>query len=106
MNSEKREVETTVSNEKAFKSKKMVAESKEKLIYLGPSIKDKIMGNTIFSNGISKELKEISKEIPAIKSLIVPINKLSKVRKELQEKDSVISICYQKVTDFLIRKGE
>lgn len=92
------------------KGKKIVIEPKQTaktaVVYIGPAIKDVVMSNTVFSNGISKELELFCKELPILTTLIVPINRLAIVREGLQDKQSAISICYQKVVEHLEKKGE
>lgn len=78
--------------------------SKEVVIYVGPEIVEVVAANTIFNNGISKELENAIVEFPAIKKLIIPIKELSAARMQINTKDSALAICYKKVCEYAKEK--
>ena len=60
--------------------KKKTAETTGQLIYAGPTITNVVKQYTIYTNGLPKILEEKIEEVPAIKKLIVPVNRLREVR--------------------------
>lgn len=75
------------------------------VIYIGPSIPGVVTTNTIFNNGISTELETLKGKLPAIKELIVPVDKLVAARAKLRDRKSATSICYEKALLYT-EKGE
>lgn len=67
------------------------------VVYIGPTIKHKLKKNTVFANGIPEIGKEIEKDIPAIKSLFVPLKDIADAKKEVDTKDSALNLIYKKV---------
>ena len=65
--------------------------------YIGPSIQGVVSKNTVLNNGLTKVLEEKCKEIPAIRSMIVPVEKLAYARMDADIKGSNINICYEEV---------
>lgn len=92
----------TVSKIKAATS---LVETTKSVMYIGPTIKGVVSQNTIFNNGLPSSLEEKKKEIPALYSLVVPIEQLAQARKELKERNSVIGTCYKQVLLYLNEKG-
>lgn len=74
------------------------------VIYIGPTIPGAAAMNTIFNNGITEELEKVTKEMPALASLIVPIEKASKARGQLSEPDSPVRICFEKALEYIGRR--
>lgn len=68
-------------------------------IYIGPTIKNIVSESTIFSNGLTPQLKELMEKRPEVKMLIVPVDKLATARRALLKKDSAESICYKKLEE-------
>lgn len=70
-------------------------------IYVGPSLPSgKLQSNTVFKGNFKKivdMLSGIIDEIPQIKNLIIPINKLSEYEKKLNRKDNIISKYYSDI---------
>lgn len=75
------------------------------VVYIGPTIPGVVTTNTIFNNGISNELQILTGELPAIKELIVPVDKLVGARAKLRDRKSATSICYEKALLYA-KKGE
>lgn len=117
MSSKKREVltevqetpEETVQEETVQEAEETTKEAsvKEKTpevapvqqIYIGPTIKNVVSESTIFSNGLTPQLKELMEQRSEVKMLIVPVDKLAEARKALLKKDSAESICYKKLEE-------
>lgn len=70
------------------------------LIYVGPSTK-KLQRFTVFQNGLPLEVKQYSKDCPAIEALFVPVQKLNEVQANLQDSASAESIFYAKANEYL-----
>lgn len=64
--------------------------------YIGPTIPGVARG-TVFNNGISETLKKAAEDMPAFKSLIVPLSELNKAQTELQDKNSARARMYKLV---------
>lgn len=88
------------------KEKKMPQQAEKRMvIYLGPEIPGVVAAGTVFKNGLTKKLEEEIKEIPAINMLLVPVQDVVKVKKELTKEASAVKICYQKVAEYAAKKG-
>lgn len=75
------------------------------MVYAGPTISGVVTANTVFNNGITTELQELALKVPAVKALIVPVEKLGESRAQLNNATSAISICYARVLEYT-KKGE
>jgi hypothetical protein len=71
-------------------------ETEEIKAYIGPTIPGVARG-TVFNNGISEILKKAAEDMPAFKSLIVPLAELNKAQTELQDKNSARARMYKLV---------
>ncbi len=71
-------------------------ETEEIKAYIGPTIPGVARG-TVFNNGISEILKKAAEDMPAFKSLIVPLTELNKAQTELQDKNSARARMYKLV---------
>lgn len=76
----------------------------ETLIYLGPPISGVTMPGAVYRNGLTPQMQKMQKEIPAFGRLLVAVENAARIRKELQDPQSAVSICYQKVVEH-VRKG-
>lgn len=91
-----------MNEEKTVKTQAKTAVKRETIqkgpvIYIGPSIKNIVSTGTVYNNGIPKLLKEEIERQPVLKSLIIPIEKLADVQKDLHIPESAVSIIYKKV---------
>lgn len=83
-------------------STKRNKKTNETVIYCGPTIrKVDLRQNQVFNAGIPETYSEVIQECPAIKSLIVPVSQLPKVKSALSVSSSPESILYKKVNTFL-----
>ena len=78
-------------------------EKKEAQIYLGPSFKGVIEG-MVYNNGLPPALEEAAKKMPAIRELVVPINRAAEAMRELTKPDSAMRRFYQRAWNY--GKGE
>lgn len=86
----------TMTAPKAFPSKAQ---------YLGPNMSDDqgiFVSGTIFSNGIPEEYQLRALNEPAFSRLIVPFDRVAKVKLELMNADSSYSRLYKQVRDAYI----
>lgn len=84
-----------------------------KAVYLGPNMSDDhgvFISGTIFNNGIPQVYQLRALNDPAFSRLIVPFDRVGKVKQELMDADSSYSRLYNKVRDAYIanqtRKGK
>lgn len=74
-------------------------------IYLGPPIYGVVTTGRVFTDGLTPQLAELAAELPAIRMLLIPVERAAAARKELQNKESAISIGYQAVAAYVEQKG-
>lgn len=67
------------------------------VVYIGPSIPNIAKQGTVFNNGLPEALTEKAKEIPAINTLIVPVERLAQANAELAKEGSALNILFSKV---------
>jgi len=77
---------------------------KETLVYLGPEIPGVAAVGTVFKNGLTKKLEEMTRELPAVKMLLVPVRNVVRTKKELEKESSVVKTCYQRVAEYAAQK--
>lgn len=80
-------------------AKKTPAAKKQgNLIYLGPTITGVVRHSTIFKNGVlPQKLNKCVEEFPAMKKLLVSMDEISKVTKELMKEQSAVATIYAQV---------
>ena len=76
------------------------------VIYLGPDILGVIYRGTVLNNGLTEKQEATVREMPALKMLFVPLKDAVRIRKQLKDKKSAASICYQKAAEYAKQKGE
>ena len=81
------------------------AEKKDAVIYLGPPIMGVAMPGTVYKNGLTPQLQKAVKEAPVLNRLLVATGNAQKVRKDLKDPQSAVSICYQGVLEYAKKKG-
>ena len=69
------------------------------LVYVGPSNKI-IDSNAVYSNGIPKNISENFKECPSLEKLFVPIDNLVDAQKQLNDKETALSLFYNKAKQY------
>lgn len=66
-------------------------------VYCGPSVRGVARQYTTFQGGIPGPLKELIRQHPAVRSLIVPTGRFADVRRKLETIGTAEYIVYQKV---------
>lgn len=82
--------------------KKVAAQinSKEDVMYLGPTISGVVKYSTVFKKGVFTEnVKEHIGQIPCMKELFVPLGELPGAMKELKKENSVLKTIYIQVAE-------
>lgn len=88
------------------KKKVVLQEAKrEAVIYLGPEIPGIVSKGVVFNNGLTPQMESAVNELPALKTLIVPISETVRAKKELKNEVSAIGICYKKAIKYAAQKG-
>ena len=75
------------------------------VIYMGPAIAGVAVPGTVFQNGLPPRLAKMSKELPALKRLLVETGKAQQARKDLRNPQSALSVCYQNALEYVKKKG-
>lgn len=73
-------------------------------MYIGPTISGIVKNSTIFIGELPDRLNKLTEELPCIKNLIVPIDKLTKAKQALFEQGSVENVSYNNILNY--GKGE
>lgn len=97
--------DTTAAEEKATAAEKNKVAPVQRVIYIGPTIKGVVVENTVFSNGLPKELNERMEKVPAMKSLLVKVEDLARAKRYVNLEGSAENMCYKKVIESM-EKGE
>lgn len=74
-------------------------DKQETMIYCGPDIKGVAKTFSAFRE-IPRELSEAAQKCPVIKSMIVPVEKLAEMRRQLRENGSTPHIFSKKIAEF------
>ena len=76
-------------------AKKTPAKKQGSLIYLGPTITGVVRHSTTFKNGVlPQKLNGCVEEFPAMKKLLVSMEEIPAVTKELMKEQSALSTIY------------
>lgn len=70
---------------------------RETVMYIGPSIKDVVLTGTLYNNGLPEPLKREIERRPVVGSMVLPVNGLSKVYRQLAVPGSAWEVLYDKV---------
>ena len=78
--------------------KATTAKKQSNLMYLGPTITGVVRHSTIFKNGVlPKKLNECVEQFPAMKMLLVSMEEIPAVTKELNKEQSALGTIYAQV---------
>lgn len=69
--------------------------------YCGPTIKGIAPRYTVFVDGLPEKLKEKVEQVPFLKALIVPLDKLAEMRVKIEQDGTRENILYKKATDLM-----
>ncbi len=72
----------------------------EKVVYVGPTIPGVASHNTIYNNGLPKELTDAQDKEPAFKALVVPLSALSNALREINGKTGATYVFYEKALGY------
>lgn len=75
---------------------KSVNQTKETLIYCGPTIKNVVVSGEAFNNGLPKKLEKLL-ENKAIKRLIVPIDRIVDTKKNIKKNGTIENLSYKQI---------
>lgn len=95
--------EITVTETKPVVTENKVKKSAEKInnasvMYIGPTIEHVVQHSTVFKNGVLPVgLKKLIEDAPYVNKLLVPIDALPAAMRELNQKDSALSVISEKV---------
>lgn len=67
------------------------------VMYVGPTIRGVAAEGSLFKNGLPELLKNEMEKQPAIRDLIVPVDRLAEANKELAMPGSALAAVYRKV---------
>lgn len=78
--------------------------SMKQCMYIGPSISGVIKTSTIFIGELPARLNKLIEELPCVRNLIVPIDRLTRAKQALSGQGSVENVSYHQILDY--KKGE
>lgn len=67
------------------------------VMYVGPTIRGVAAAGSLFKNGLPELLKREMEKQPAIRDLIVPVDRLAEANKELAMPDSALAAVYREI---------
>lgn len=73
----------------------------EPVVYVGPTVQNIVVANTVFNNGITEVLKNKCDTLPTLATMIVPLSEYSQVLAELRSPTSALSLLYKKIEEEL-----
>lgn len=77
--------------------KKSTKAASAAIVYCGPTIRGVAKQYTVFQNGLPAALEEAAQAKPAIRGLIVPLEKLPEAMRDLRNGSGSIFALYQSV---------
>lgn len=99
MNSEEKSTAAVQQRTKRKEEAKRVPERKEAkgaVVYIGPAIKDVAVAGGVYTNGLPERLKDEIGRRPALRELVVPVEKLAEAKKELAKPGSALAEIYKR----------
>lgn len=69
--------------------------------YCGPTVKGIAPQYTVFVDGLPEKLKEKVEQVPFLKALIVPLDKLAEMRVKIEQDGTRENILYKKAADLM-----
>lgn len=77
------------------------AEAVGTVAYCGPTVKGIAPQYTVFVDGLPEKLKEKVEQVPFLKALIVPLDKLAEMRVKIEQDGTRENILYKKAADLM-----
>lgn len=96
MSTEKTEKKTEV-----VKEAQPAAEAAGAVAYCGPTVKGIAPQYTVFVDGLPEKLKEKAEQVPFLKALIVPLDKLAEMRVKVEQGGTRENLLYQNAVSVL-----
>ena len=96
MSTEKTEKKTEV-----VKEAQAAAETAGAVAYCGPTVKGIAPQYTVFVDGMPEKLKEKVEQVPFLKALIAPLDKLAEMRVKIEQDGTRENILYKKAADLM-----
>ena len=100
-------IEKTEKKTEAVKEAQPVTETTGAAAYCGPTVKGIAPQYTVFVDGLPEKLKEKVEtkekveQVPFLKALIVPLDKLAEMRVKIEQDGTRENILYKKATDLM-----
>lgn len=90
------EAQSVKKTDKVKKEAVRATDSRDNIMYLGPTIMGILRHSTVFKNGVfPKKVEECVTEFPIMKKLFVTMEELPKAVNELKKEQSVLSTVYR-----------
>lgn len=77
----------------------MTRKENKKVMYLGPTIRGVVKNGAVFEGGIPKNLEKIAGKKPIIQNLIVPLENIVDVSKNIRVEGTAEAIAFDKITE-------
>ena len=77
----------------------MTRKENKKVMYLGPTIRGVVKNGAVFEGGIPKNLEKIAGKKPIIQNLIVPLENIVDVSKNIRVEGTPEAIAFDKIAE-------
>ena len=77
----------------------MTKKENKKVMYLGPTIRGVVKNGAVFEGGIPKNLEKIAGKKPIIQNLIVPLENIVDVSKNIRVEGTAEAITFDKIAE-------
>ena len=77
----------------------MTRKENKKVMYLGPTIRGVVKNGAVFEGGIPKNLEKIAGKKPIIQNLIVPLENIVDVSKNIRVEGTAEAIAFDKIVE-------
>lgn len=77
----------------------MTRKENKKVMYLGPTIRGVVKNGAVFEGGIPKNLEKIAGKKPIIQNLIVPLENIVDVSKNIRVEGTAEAISFDKIAE-------
>lgn len=77
----------------------MTKKENKKVMYLGPTIRGVVKNGAVFEGGIPKNLEKIAGKKPIIQNLIVPLENIVDVSKNIRVEGTAEAIVFDKIAE-------
>lgn len=77
----------------------MTRKENKKVMYLGPTIRGVVKNGAVFEGGIPKNLEKIAGKKPIIQNLIVPLENIVDVSRNIRVEGTAEAIAFDKIAE-------